>query len=180
MDIGVISAINEVVSKLNELRSDMRELIGTIRQQNRPYSQFQQAQPFQPQIVFGQQPQPISDQPYGYNGTPPPSRSTGAMISFNSRQMIKQPITNEEIARGLCTSRNELKELSIVILNIEIATNGDQVTIIMGYPPVNNTPDLSSKIERLAHYIHTTLFGTDKDFIVRYNSPLLPPAATYR
>ena len=56
MDIEVVYAINEVVSKLNELRSDMHELILTVRNPDRQQPQCQQGYPWpQAQPMTSQQ-----------------------------------------------------------------------------------------------------------------------------
>ena len=172
MDMEVVYAINEVVSKLNELRSDMKELIGTVRQQNQPHPQFQQAQPFQPQMVFGQ--------PYGYNGTPPLSKSISPMVVFNSRHGIIKGSTDEEITTGLRIAKEELKKMLVVILTIEVDIPCKQVSIFMEYQTLNKVPNLDIMMERLAHYIYTTLSGTDSDISVRYNRPpIQQQAAAY-
>jgi len=172
MDNEVVYAINEVVSKLNELRSDMHELILTVRNPDRQQPQFQQGNPWPQAQPMTSQQQPMSpphcDPQMSFYMPPFPSPASHR-VSIRSRSIIKVGTAHDEVSASLAAVRNELKAKAAMIHNVDTDIRGNHVRLYIECQNFDKDLNLSSVLERFAHYVYAMMTGTDKELIIRYN-----------
>jgi len=172
MNKEVVYAINEVVSKLNELRSDMHELILAVKNPDRQQPQFQQGYPWpqaQPMTSQQQPKSPPHFEPQMSFDMPIFPSPVGHRVSIRSRPIIKVGTAYDEISASLATVRNELKAKAATIHNVDTDIRGNHVRLYIECQNFDKDLNLSSVLERFAHYVYAMMTGTDNELIIRYN-----------
>ena len=200
MDMEVIYAINEVVSKLNELRSDMHELILTVKNPDRQQPQFQQGNPWPQAQPMPSQQQPKSPRADGYSSVYPNAMQPtgyehpygavrgpqgkphlrilgGRPIYFKSTLNTESPIDMATVPDSIRKAKEELVASGAVLYEMNIGTHNDTVSIVADLSKVMPCDQMVSKLpesmEMIAHLMYMLLTGHSATLTIIHNEARL-------